>query len=152
MTETFLRTWREVVRPMVLRPRAVQVAALCTRDRRDGTEVLLITSRGSGRWILPKGWPVDGKSGPESALQEAWEEAGVKRARIRPEPVGLYFYDKILDSGPPLPVETTVYRVDVDGLVSDYPEAHERKRRWMRPHRAAELVREPHLRQLLQSI
>ena len=152
MTETFLRTWREVMRPMVLRPRAVQVAALCTRKRRAGVEVLLVTSRGSGRWILPKGWPVDGKSGPESALQEAWEEAGVKRARIRPDPVGIYYYDKILDSGTPLPVETTVYHVEVDAMDKDYPEAGERKRRWLPPTVAAGMVREPHLQQLLQSL
>ena len=81
MTRTLTRAWEEILRPMLKRPNRLQVAALCYRTGADGKEVLMITSRGTGRWIIPKGWPVEGKDGPASALQEAWEEAGVKGPR-----------------------------------------------------------------------
>jgi len=55
-----------------------QFAALPFRVKEDKVQVLLITSRGTGRWIVPKGWPMEGKTPAESALQEAWEEAGVQ--------------------------------------------------------------------------
>ena len=67
---------RDVVGPMFRRPRSLQVAALCHRRTKAGQkEVLLVTSRGTGRWILPKGWPMRGKSDAQAAAQEAWEEA-----------------------------------------------------------------------------
>jgi 8-oxo-dGTP pyrophosphatase MutT (NUDIX family) len=73
-----------------------QLGALCWRHGKSGVEVLMITSS-QGRWILPKGWPIDGLSEPEAALQEAWEEAGVKRAKTTPLPVG--GYDSVIASG-----------------------------------------------------
>src|SRR3546814_3720198 len=55
-----------------------QVGALPFRRSADGVlEVMLITSRDTGRWIIPKGWPMEGRSGPSAAQQEAFEEAGV---------------------------------------------------------------------------
>jgi 8-oxo-dGTP pyrophosphatase MutT (NUDIX family) len=54
-----------------------QFGALCYRVRRGKTQILLITSRTRGRWIIPKGWPSEGLTPAQSALQEAWEEAGV---------------------------------------------------------------------------
>ena len=80
MTSAISKAWEEVVRPMLLRPKRVQVAALCFRETDTGKDVLLITSRGTGRWIVPKGWPIDGMGGSEAALREAWEEAGVREA------------------------------------------------------------------------
>ena len=59
-------------------------------------QVLLVTSRGSGRWILPKGWPMDGKTPAASAAQEAWEEAGVDGTPDS-RPLGLFSYNKSLD-------------------------------------------------------
>jgi 8-oxo-dGTP pyrophosphatase MutT (NUDIX family) len=54
-----------------------QFAALCYRVVKKKVKVLVISSRGTGRWIVPKGWPMDGKTPADAALQEAWEEAGV---------------------------------------------------------------------------
>ncbi len=54
----------------------------------------MITSRDTGRWILPKGWPIDGLDEAGSALQEAWEEAGVKDGRIANAPIGTFDYQK----------------------------------------------------------
>ena len=77
---------------MALPPR-VQYAALPWRMT-DGTlEVLLLTSRGTGRWVIPKGWPHDSFSSAHSAAQEAYEEAGIRGAITR-EPIGSYRYDK----------------------------------------------------------
>lgn len=152
MTNVIKKTWQEVVRPLFLRPKRVQVAALCLRNGKDGQEVLLITSRGTGRWIVPKGWPIDGLNGPETALQEAWEEAGVREAKVQKEPVGRYNYDKILDNGTSEPVETQVYKITVSELSDEYPEVSERNRCWMSASEAANLVREPQLQEILREL
>ena len=152
MAHVFTKAWEEILKPMIFRPKRVQVAALCYRQSQAGVDVLLVTSRGTGRWILPKGWPIDGLTAPDAALQEAWEEAGVKKAHIRRTPVGSYEYDKILEGGVPVPVDVQVYRVDVDKLADAYPEADERTRRWVSPAEAAELVEEDSLKDLLRQM
>ncbi|TMV51704.1 NUDIX hydrolase, partial [Thioclava sp. BHET1] len=81
--------WRSVVLPLVQRPKRLQVAALCFRGGGAATEVLLITSRDTGRWVVPKGWPMRGLDAAGAARQEAWEEAGVM-GRIAAEPVGRF--------------------------------------------------------------
>jgi 8-oxo-dGTP pyrophosphatase MutT (NUDIX family) len=128
----------------------VQVAALCTRGGgADGApEVLLVTSRGTGRWILPKGWPIQGRSLAEAAAVEAWEEAGV-RGRAEAEPLGSYAAEKVVANGTGLPCRVQVYRLPVEELAEEFPEAHQRRRRWVPAVIAAELVREPELRELL---
>jgi len=152
MTEGLKKTWTEVVRPLLRRPPQIQVAALCCRDGHAGHEVLLITSRDTGRWILPKGWLVPGKDAAGSALQEAWEEAGVRASAIRPAPVGIYHYDKRFDEGYPAPVEVRIFRVDVTALADRYPERRERERAWVSPAEAAERVDEPELKAILREL
>lgn len=132
-------------------PPRMQVGALC-RDRATG-RVLLITSRGTGRWIIPKGWPMSGRSMAEAALQEAWEEAGV-----RPQPdapmleLGRYHYDKMQDSGFGIPVEVRVFLIRVAALADSFPEAGGRERRWVAPAEAATMVAEPELAALLRGV
>ena len=150
MMHVFKRAWADVVLPILQRPRRLQVAALCYRDTPEGRKVLLITSRDTGRWIVPKGWPIDGLDGPGTALQEAWEEAGVRDAVIRSEPHGLYYYDKRMDGGHSLPVEVQVYLAEVSNLEAQYPEADERTRAWFTPFEAAERVDEPELAAMLR--
>ncbi|WP_342741852.1 NUDIX hydrolase [Thalassovita taeanensis] len=130
----------------------MQVAALCYKGKGKDRKVLLITSRGTGRWIIPKGWPITGKSSPEAALQEAWEEAGVKAATVDKTAIGTYRYDKILDDGGFIPVEAHVFALRVEKLSDAYPEAHERRRRWLRPKEAARMVDEPELKKILKNI
>lgn len=142
----------EVEAPRDRHPRQVQFAALCTRKNGKDEDVLLITSRDTGRWIIPKGWPIDGLDGAETALQEAWEEAGVSKAKAEKEPVGNYTYDKVLKDGTALPVLTSVYRIRVSELADKYPEAHERERCWVSPKVAATRVDEPELRDLLRQM
>ncbi len=152
MNRVITQAWEEILRPMLKRPLRLQVAALCYRQTEGGTDVLMITSRGTGRWILPKGWPMDGKNGAQSALQEAWEEAGVKQAEVLGAPIGRYEYDKRLSHGVEERVETLVYSAKVMELSTDYPERHQRKRKWMRAEAAANKVQEPQLKALLRQL
>ncbi len=152
MRTALKNVWTEMVLPLIRRPKRVQVAALCWRPDGTGKEVLLITSRDTGRWILPKGWPIDGLNGAEAALQEAWEEAGVREAEIGSEAIGQYEYVKDMDSGGEVPVQTHVYLARVHALADDFPEAAERRREWVTPTRAAEMVAEPGLRAILRDL
>ena len=149
-TSSGTRSKSDQTTPQLLREE--QVAALCYRQSDRGKPVLLITSRGTGRWIIPKGWPIKGLNGPQSALQEAWEEAGVKTAKIEQKPIGQYEYFKGLESGQQILIETQVYLARVVDLVSDYPEVDERSRKWVSPKAAAKMVDEPELRDILNKL
>lgn len=130
-----------------------QVGALCWRRHGKGIEVLLITSRETGRWVIPKGGLIAGIDAPGSARQEAWEEAGVEGALSLSEPLGCFDYDKLnrrLDQAEPCRVD--VYPIRVDRVVHDFPEREERRRKWFSPAKAAARVAEPALRQLLQDL
>jgi len=113
-------------------------------------EVLMITSRGTGRWIIPKGWPMPDRTLAQAALQEAWEEAGVRAAGVAE--LGRYHYDKAEDRGFAIPVEVRVFLAPVTGLADDYPERDERTRRWFPPAEAASLVAEPELATMLRAL
>ncbi|RAI03224.1 NUDIX hydrolase [Acuticoccus sediminis] len=152
MVKTLLKFARdEVLLPLVKRPRRLQVAALCLRNGDGGREVLLITSRGTGRWILPKGWPEKGTDAAGTALREAWEEAGVKRATTHPSPVGQYTSEKHNDGGLVLPCDVLVFRVDVHEMTRDYPERGQRKLVWVAPGDAADMVAEHGLKTILRA-
>lgn len=126
-----------------------QFAALCYRIRDGKVQVLMITSRGSRRWIIPKGWPIDGKTPAASALQEAWEEAGVQ-GRPDGRCLGLYSYSKIEEGDEDLPCVAMVYAVEVKSLDKKYPEVGQRKRKWVSRKQAARMVDEPELARILQ--
>lgn len=136
--------------PLLRRPDRVQMAALCFRTGKRGKELLLVTSRDTGRWVLPKGWPINGLDGPGTAAQEAWEEGGVKAKLAYDNPVGEYGYLKKLDNGASVPVTTTVYEVEAETVEPEFPEVGQRKRRWVDPKKASSLVEEPELRRLLK--
>ena len=125
-----------------------QFAALCFRVKRNKAEVLLVTARGSGRWILPKGWPIDGMTPAGSAAQEAWEEAGV-RGKAYDRCLGLYSYSKSI-AGAGLPIMVMIYPVRVREVASDYPEAGQRTRKWFGARKAAKKVLEPELARILK--
>ena len=143
--------WATLFQPMLQRPKRVQLAALCHRSGPDGPEVLLVTSRDTGRWIIPKGWPIPGKDSAGAALQEAWEEGGVSDAVALTDPIGSYTYDKGLRGGNSVAVETFVYAAEVVALSDTYPEAHQRRRAWMSPEAAADCVDEPELKAILRA-
>lgn len=126
-----------------------QFAALCYRVNNDKVQLLLVTSRGTRRWIIPKGWPIDGKTPGDSAAQEAWEEAGVI-GRANQRPLGMYSYNKQMGDDDGMPVAAMVYAVKVKTLRKDFPEAAERKRKWVSPKKAAKMVESPELARILR--
>ncbi len=116
--------------------------------RREGgrLEVLLITSRKRKRWIVPKGIVDLGKTASESAVNEAYEEAGV-RGQISAAPVGEYSYHKW---GGTCMVQ--VFLLEVEEILEEWPEKQSRQRKWMTVEGAALAVEEEELRHLLLSI
>jgi len=132
------------------RERKIQYAALPFRPGRDGVEVMLITSRETKRWVIPKGWPMKGKTPREAAVQEAHEEAGID-GPVSEQPVGSYRYDKRLKNGRGRPVEVSVYPLRVEVLQDEWPEKEQRRREWFTPAVAAALVDEPELKALIMA-
>jgi 8-oxo-dGTP pyrophosphatase MutT (NUDIX family) len=100
-----------------------QAAALPLRRGR----VCLITSRNGKRWVIPKGWIEPGQTAGETALQEAWEEAGLAGA-IEGEPIGSYLYEKEGHS-----YHVTVFVMKVTSVAQDWPERSFRDRSWVSP-------------------
>lgn len=139
------------VEPIFRRPAHLQAAALCVRHNGNRKDVLLITSRGTGRWILPKGWPMKDRSLAEAAAQEAWEEAGV-RGVIGTEAIGTYTARKVTETGLELRCAVHVFRLDVSEVVRDFPEAGQRRRKWVTPAKAASLVQEDGLQEMLSAL
>ena len=140
--------------PLTLRTRSktdlrTQFAALCYRITKDKTEILLITSRRSGRWIVPKGWPIPGKTPGETALTEAWEEAGV-RGKASENCIGIFSYLKMTEPKTNLPCLGLIFPVKVKSLAKDFPEVGQRRRKWFRPKKAAARVSEPELAQIIR--
>jgi 8-oxo-dGTP pyrophosphatase MutT (NUDIX family) len=136
-------------RPEPDREPRTQYAALPWRRRQDGAlEMLLITSRETRRWVIPKGWPMKGKKPAPCAAQEAFEEAGVLGA-MGPKALGAYHYDKRLRSGRTQHVRVMVFPLEVRDVRDEWPEKHQRERLWTTPADAAGMVAEPELRALL---
>jgi 8-oxo-dGTP pyrophosphatase MutT (NUDIX family) len=125
-------------------PWRLQVAALPWRKTKNGIEVMLVTSRDTGRWVLPKGWPEFGEQFCEAAAREAGEEAGLKGAISREE-AGRYIYAKGLAGGGSMPCEVMVYALEVNDVADKWKEKGLRKRKWVSPAKAAEMVAEADL-------
>ncbi len=132
-------------------PARTQCGAVCWRMHRGHIEVLLITSRDTGRWVIPKGWPIDGLDLAASAEREAWEEAGV-RGHLLADPIGLYGYDKALGPTASVPCAVSVYALRVAELAPKFPERKQRRRKWFSAAKASRKVAEPDLRALFQSL
>jgi 8-oxo-dGTP pyrophosphatase MutT (NUDIX family) len=126
-----------------------QYAALpWRRRRRPGVEVLLITSRETRRWIIPKGWGKAEEAPAVSAAREAFEETGV-RGDVAVAALGLYRYEKQLKSGRSEWVTVEVYALEVAREHKSWPEKDEREKMWVAPEIAAGLVDEPELQALI---
>ncbi len=128
----------------------VQFAALPYRLAPGGTlEILLVTTRQTRRWIIPKGWPIKGLNPPKSAAREAFEEAGV-RGEIGMKSIGVFTYDKILDEGGiRVNCEVKVFPLLVKRQSEAWPEFGQRTARWVEPSKAVSLIREPELKALV---
>jgi 8-oxo-dGTP pyrophosphatase MutT (NUDIX family) len=127
-----------------------QYAALPWRKSKAGIEILLITSRETRRWVIPKGWPMITLAAHDAAAQEAWEEAGV-RGQVAEIPIGAFRYHKRMKSGPPQRCRVDVYPMTVSTEEKDWPEKRQRQRRWVPALEAARMVEEPGLRILIEA-
>ena len=125
-----------------------QVAALPWRVIEGQRQVMMITSRETRRWVIPKGGRMVGKTDYEAAAIEAMEEAGLQ-GEIAAEPVGAFRYAKRLKSGDDRMYVVAVYPLKVLIQLGAWPEAAERERRWMSLDEAAASVHEPDLAQLI---
>jgi 8-oxo-dGTP pyrophosphatase MutT (NUDIX family) len=128
----------------------VQYGALPYRFTRDAAlEILLLTTRRTKRWIIPKGWPIKGLRPAKSAAREAFEEAGV-RGRIGAKSIGLFAYDKILDeNGIGVSCEVRVFPLLVKRQSETWPEIEQRMVQWVTPDKALTLIKEPKLKALV---
>jgi 8-oxo-dGTP pyrophosphatase MutT (NUDIX family) len=127
----------------------VQYAALPYRVVGQRVEILLITSRDTRRWVIPKGWPMQGLRPHETAAVEAMEEAGLI-GQIEERPIGAYRYLKALKDHREIAVQVTVFPVLVTGQEERWKEQGQRECAWFRYTRAAALVAEPSLRRLIR--
>jgi len=127
----------------------MQVGALAIRIGDGGApEVLLVTSRETKRWVIPKGWPMKGKKNWEAAATEASEEAGIV-GKVRKKPIGDYLYFKRRAAHFDL-CKVEVYLLDVEKRLTSYKEQGQRETRWFPLDEAADLVDEQGLSALLR--
>lgn len=128
-----------------------QVGALPFRREPDGSyAVLLITSRESRRWVIPKGWPMKGRKPFEAAAREAYEEAGLV-GQIGKRPLGFYLYEKRLKNRDSVLCQVKVFPLEVRKQLKRWPERSERENRWFTPSEAADLVVEAGLSAIIRA-
>ena len=112
-------------------------------------QVLLVNSRDTGRFVIPKGWCEKKLSDAEAAANEAYEESGVRGA-IATEPIGEFAYTKIVGPGFAIPCIIAVYALEAITLLDKWPEMRERQRYWMTLDQAAASVEESGLKALIE--
>lgn len=117
-------------------------------DENAGLQILLVTSRDTGRWVVPKGNPMAFREGHETAAEEAYEEAGIRGA-IAAEPIGSFRYRKRRRLLPAVNAEVRLFPMRVEQLLEQWPEAHQRRRQWFTRKEAAEAVAEGGLKRLI---
>ncbi|HAC01216.1 NUDIX hydrolase [Brevundimonas naejangsanensis] len=135
-------------KPRTLPSETRQVAALPWRHGADGVEIMMITSRETRRWVIPKGNRMAGKTDAEAAVIEAYEEAGVQ-GDVMGAPIGWFRYGKRLKSGRVKATIASVYPLEVFIQLGAWPEDAQRERRWMSASAAAAAVDEAELSELI---
>jgi 8-oxo-dGTP pyrophosphatase MutT (NUDIX family) len=110
---------------------------------------MLITSRDTRRWVIPKGWPKKGKSPQYSAAREAFEEAGVVGA-VAKRTIGSFSYEKRMRNGGVVVCE--VFPLEVTRQNKQWPEKQERVVKWLSASQAAEKVKEPMLGEIIRRL
>jgi 8-oxo-dGTP pyrophosphatase MutT (NUDIX family) len=136
--------------PKKLAVRRIQYAALPFRcNLHSGVEVMLVTSRDTGRWVIPKGWPIAGEAPHASAAREALEEAGVV-GEAGKDSIGTFTYAKRLSNGAIVICEVRVFPLEVKHQRTDHwPEREEREVRWFSLSEAAKAVQEAALSDII---
>jgi 8-oxo-dGTP pyrophosphatase MutT (NUDIX family) len=147
---TLLKRSRVAAKSGQAHPPSLQVAALCWRRSAKGkVRILLISSRDTGRWVIPKGWPMRRRTHAQAAEREAYEEAGV-RGDIVSESVGFYSYRKRISSKVTISCVVQVYPLHVHSRLKKYPESGQRTTRWVSRKKAMKELQEPELKALVK--
>ncbi len=141
---------RRMPRPIGEHAYKAQVAALPVRPGESGLDVLLITSRETRRWVIPKGWPMKGRKDHQAAAKEALEEAGVA-GKVRKQPIGAFTYQKRLTDRVE-PCRVMVYILEVEKQLASWREKDQRKRKWFSQREAAERISEPALASMILAL
>jgi 8-oxo-dGTP pyrophosphatase MutT (NUDIX family) len=129
----------------------VQFAALPFRIEAGTLQVLLITSRETQRWVIPKGWPIRSLQPREVAAREAFEDAGLVGRIVGKRAIGSYHYSKRLPDNQEALCRVKVFLLSVDEQLDDWPEKAQRECRWVTPEAAARMVEEGGLAALFLS-
>ena len=130
-------------------PANVQYAALPYRLNGATLEILLVTSKHNRRWIIPKGWPLEGLPPQASAAREALEEAGVS-GEMENVALGFFHYFKTLRGSVIVPCKVEVFALRVTRYRKTWAEKEARSRRWCSIDEAVAAVVEPELRGLMR--
>src|SRR5260370_38509859 len=132
--------------------RRLQYGALPYRMRNGHrAEFVLVTSRETQRWIIPKGWPKKGKSPHRSAAREAFEEAGVLGAVGR-RPVGSFCYEKRLNSGGSVECEVHVFPLEGKRQSKEWPATQKGRVKWLSASKAPAKVKDPGLSKIIRRV
>jgi 8-oxo-dGTP pyrophosphatase MutT (NUDIX family) len=127
----------------------IQYAALPWRQAGRRIEILLVTSRETHRWVIPKGWPMKGRAPHEAAAIEAHEEAGIS-GEIASAAIGSYSYMKGLKGQRTIPSQVIVFPLEVTSQLDHWKEKDQRQSRWFPYPKAAAAVVEPALKRLIR--
>lgn len=132
---------------------STQVAALPIQAGIDGKpQIVLVTSRETGRWVIPKGWPMRNRKNHDAAAIEAYEEAGVV-GKVTKQPLGTFDYVKVMPKGrADVPCRVSVYVLNVEKLLPKWPESKERMRDFCSPVEAADRVDEAELKAIILAL
>lgn len=149
-TRKFWRGFARDLRRLFGRAPRQQFGALChrTKKKKGSVEILLITSRDTGRWVIPKGWPMEGRGAHEVAAREAYEEAGV-RGVAGEAAIGRFAYGKALRCGVTVRCVVEVHPLKVTAMEKKFPERRQRTLCWFTPEEAAARVNEPGLKEII---
>ncbi|MDN5786732.1 NUDIX hydrolase [Pseudorhodobacter sp.] len=145
-----IKAFFALLKSLFFRPPILQVAALCLRGQGAEIEVLLVRSLDSKRWIIPKGWPMRGKTLAQAAAMEAWEEAGVKGV-ISAQPIGQFRYLKRRSGGFKQRCVAHVFELQVMSCHESFPESETRKPKWMTPGKAVKKIKDRGLRAIISA-
>ena len=130
-----------------------QCAAIPVQLNADGAlVVMLVTSRDTGRWVVPKGWTAAKLTSAQAAAREAYEEAGVVGWIVSDTPFGTYHYQKRLTPTLTIPCDVEVFLLLVEQQLETWPEQKQREICWFSPSEAASCVDEGGLAEILRSL
>lgn len=141
-------SWLRGLLGLFYKPARLQIAALCMRPGETETEILLVSTRDTGRLILPKGWPEPDRQDHETAATEAYEEAGVV-GQADPRALGTFSSYKGRSDGSKVRTRVLVFKLQFEEQLSKFPELGQRQCLWLPFSEAVDRANESSLKRFL---